>query len=87
MLEVYFNKNTQHETKTNIYECGFLTVGKNIFPVTLNLILLLFFVIIYEVEFVLIVPLFITFIQISNHTIFIICSLFYIITLTLYFDI
>lgn len=57
LIELIFNKNTDNQIKNDVYECGFNTINKTVFPVTLNTIILLFFVIIYEVEFVLLTPL------------------------------
>lgn len=87
LIELYFNKNTQHETKSVVYECGFLTINKNIFPVTLNLIILLFFVILYEVEFILILPIFLSINTFSNIQIILSSIIFLIIITTLYMDI
>lgn len=87
MIEVFFNKNTHNKIKTDVYECGFITINKNIFPVTLNLIILLFFVIIYEIEFILLIP-FLLSTQILTNVYYIYTSLlFFFIILTLYFDI
>lgn len=84
-LECYINKNTQHYTKTTVYECGFWTINKNVFPISLNTILLLLFVIIYEVELILLTPLLVT--SYTNsfqiHTLVLVVIYFVIITLLL----
>lgn len=86
-LEIFFNKNTNHEIKSTVYECGFLTINKNIFPVTLNLILLLFFVIIYEIEFILIIPIILISNTFTYSLNFLLGVLLFIIIITLYLDI
>lgn len=87
LLEIYFNKNTQHEVKSSVYECGFLTVNKNVFPVTTNLIILLMFAVIYEVEFLVVVPLFLSINVLTVTQLFNLILIFFVIIMTLYVDI
>lgn len=86
-LECYINKNTNHKIKNTIYECGFITISKNIFPISLNTILLLLFVIIYEIEFILMTPLLITMYTSGISTKLVTLIFFYVIILTLLIDI
>lgn len=86
LLELFFNKNFNNFTKTTVYECGFLTINKNTLPITLNVITLLFFVIIYEIEFILLVP-FLLSVNLANTTLLIcVATLLFVIILTLYWD-
>lgn len=87
LLELYINKNTNNNTKTTIYECGFLTINKNIFQINYNTIILLLFVIVYEVEFIILIPLFLSVTWLSSSLMFGLSILLLIIVLTLYFDI
>ena len=87
LLELIFNKNTDNSIKTDVYECGFNTVSKINFPVTLNTIILLFFVLIYEVEFILLTPLMLLTTGQLNSIIINLTLLFFIIIITLYLDI
>lgn len=56
LLEVYVNKNTNHFIKSTVYECGFFSVSKNTVPISLNTIILVLFVFIYEIEFIILLP-------------------------------
>ena len=86
LLELFFNKNFNNFTKTTVYECGFLTINKNTFPITLNIITLLFFVIIYEIEFILLVP-FLLSVNLANTSLIVFTfSLMWLIVITLYWD-
>lgn len=87
LLELYLNKNTNNNIKTTIYECGFLTINKNIFQLNYNTIILLLFVIIYEVEFIILIPIFLSLSWATTNTILLICILFVVIVVTLYLDI
>ncbi len=87
LFEIYLNKNTQHETKSSVYECGFLTVNKNVFPVTTNLIILLMFAVVYEVEFIVITPLFLSINVLTVTQLFSLVLIFFVIVVTLYIDI
>lgn len=87
LLELYLNKNTNNDIKTTIYECGFLTINKNIFQINYNTIILLLFVIIYEVEFIILIPIFLSLSWATTNVILSIGFLFFVIIITLYFDI
>lgn len=87
LIEIYFNKNTQHEIKSSVYECGFLTVNKNIFPVTTNLVILLMFAVVYEVEFIVVTPLFLSINVLTVTQLFSFALIFFVIIITLYVDI
>lgn len=87
LIEYYININTDNNVKSDIYECGFITINKNIFPINLNTIILLFFVIIYEIELIFLAPFFINFKFTSNLIVIAMLVIILIIVSTLYFDI
>lgn len=87
LVELMLNKNTDNEIKNDVYECGFNTINKTTFPVTLNTIILLLFVIIYEVEFIILTPFLLNLtVSIGNLTYYF-SFLFLTIIITLYLDI
>lgn len=87
LVELSLNKSTDNDIKNDVYECGFNTINKTTFPVTLNTITLLMFVIVYEVEFVILTPFLLNFTVNIGSLIFPFIVLFAVIIVTLYLDI
>lgn len=87
LVELILNKNTDNEVKNDVYECGFNTINKTTFPVTLNTVVLLMFVIVYEVEFVILTPLLLNFTVNIGNVVLPLSFLFLVIITTLYLDI
>lgn len=87
LVELFLNKSTDNEVKNDVYECGFNTINKTTFPITLNTIILLMFVIVYEVEFIILTPLLLNFTVNINSLVFPFGFLFLVIIVTLYLDI
>lgn len=87
LIELGLNTNSDNPIKNDVYECGFKTVNKVTFPVTLNTIVLLLFVVIYEIEFIALLPVFLNFKISIGGVIILFLFLFWIIIVTLYLDV
>lgn len=86
LIESYTNKNTSHNVKQTIYECGFFSISKNVLPLSVNTIILAIFVVIYEVELILLIPISLNWFFLSILTTNTLFVVIYIIFLTLCLD-
>ena len=83
--EIYFKKK-EHLSKKQFYECGFKSLTDNQIGISLNFVLLAVFLILYDVEFMILYPALFSFwfITFSQYAIFIIFIAF--ILISLYYD-
>lgn len=61
LIDWKFNKNTLHGNKSKLFECGFETTSLTNTTITVGSLLLLLFVILYEIEFFFIIIIFVEF--------------------------
>ena len=86
LIDLYSNKNSNNYLKKEIYECGFYSINKNVFYININTIYLLFFVLLYEVELILIIPFLINFYYFSHYYQLLFTFIFFLILYTLFID-
>ena len=87
LVELKLNKSTDNDIKNDVYECGFNTINKTTFPVTLNTIVMLMFVIVYEAELVVLIPFLLNLAVSIGWATYQLSFLFLVIIVTLYLDV
>lgn len=61
----YFFKKKNHATKKNLYECGFKSTSDINIQINLNFSILCVFLILYDIEFTFLIPVFFNFFYLS----------------------
>ena len=79
----YFFNNSIHKYKLTFYECGFKSINKITIHISFNCLLILLFLLLYDLEFLLFFPFVANIFSISlfSFIIFLICVFFIIISL------
>lgn len=85
-VSLYFNKKKNHSYKKKFYECGFAALSDIHIQININFIMIGIFLILYDIEFTFLFPLFFN-LSIATLWTFILFSLFfYLIILSLVYD-
>ncbi len=82
----YFYKKKNHSSKRNFYECGFKSTSDINIQINLNFSILCVFLILYDVEFTLLLPLFLNFKFVAFYQYAILNSFIVLILLSLIYD-
>lgn len=82
----FFTVKNNNLQKTN-FECGFFTVNKNILQINLNFFTSAIFLLLYDLEFILLIPFFFNFFLINIYYKLIVFLFLIVLIVTLLFDI
>lgn len=82
----YFFKKKNHNSKKNFYECGFKSTTDVNIQINLNFSMLCVFLILYDIEFAMLIPVFFNFSFLSNTSFFVLILFILIIVISLIYD-
>ena len=82
----YFYTRKDHVSKKQFYECGFKTITDVDIQLNMNFSILCLFLILYDVEFVLLIPIFFNFESITIFSYFVLIIFISLIILSLLYD-
>jgi len=82
----YFYKVKNHSSKKQFYECGFKTISDLNLQINLNFAIVCVFLVLYDVEFIFLIPIFFNLGILSFFQFFILMSFFTLIILSLVYD-
>lgn len=85
-LAKYFYSNKNYNNKLNYYECGFRSLTNIKIKYKINYILLLLFLLIYDGEFIILIPFSLNITLLNFEVIFLLFIFFFWLVITLLFD-
>jgi len=82
----YFYKKKNHKAKRKFYECGFKSISDLNMQINLNFAILCVFLVLYDVEFLFLVPIFFNLYDISSYHYIILIIFLIVILVSLIYD-